>query len=67
MNTWLTQMGYPVIHVSNISESTISLSQERFLLNPTQEKNTSSSPYMYLNLLTILLFLKLVIKAKTYC
>ncbi|XP_014663500.1 PREDICTED: glutamyl aminopeptidase-like [Priapulus caudatus] len=47
MNTWLTQMGYPVVHVTNTSSTTLSLSQERFLLNPMDTSNISESQYQY--------------------
>lgn len=39
MNTWLTQSGYPVVHVTR-NENTIHLHQERFFAGPHQPSET---------------------------
>ena len=42
MKTWMKQMGHPVVTIKRINESTISLSQEQFLLDPTAKPTTPS-------------------------
>ena len=38
----MKQMGHPVVTIKRINESTISLSQEQFLLDPTAKPTTPS-------------------------
>lgn len=44
MDTWTKQMGYPVLDVS-VSETSASLRQQRFVLDPETDANQSSSPF----------------------
>ena len=37
MATWTQQMGYPVIEVTRVSDSSYRLTQRRFLSNPKNE------------------------------
>ena len=37
MNTWMKQMGHPVVTLKWIDERTISLSQNHFLLDPNSK------------------------------
>ena len=51
MDTWTLQMGYPVVTVGDSNAGTASLSQKRFLLDPTQDPSVDppasrfKSPY----------------------
>ncbi|KAM9777325.1 glutamyl aminopeptidase [Neosynchiropus ocellatus] len=46
MDTWTKQMGYPVLHLS-VNETTASLTQKRFLLDPKANPNETPSPFRY--------------------
>ena len=37
MNTWMKQMGHPVVTINRIDDKTISLSQAHFLLDPVSK------------------------------
>ncbi len=49
MKTWTRQMGFPMVTVRRVQTrrgiDTYSLSQTRFLLNPDDQQEPSSSPY----------------------
>ena len=47
MNTWLKQMGYPVVTVTrDYAAKTAKVTQKRFLLNPSQTSDSKyPSPY----------------------
>lgn len=48
MDTWMYQMNYPVITVSQSAAGQMKLTQDRFLNNPRQAGNeTHQSPYGY--------------------
>jgi aminopeptidase N len=42
MNTWMKQMGHPLITVENIDNKTISLTQKQFLIDPNSKPSVSS-------------------------
>jgi aminopeptidase N len=44
MNTWMKQMGHPVVTITRVDDRTITLSQNHFLLDPTS-KSIVNSPY----------------------
>ena len=44
MNTWMKQMGYPVVTIKMINDSTLSLTQNHFLIDPLSQP-TVASPY----------------------
>jgi aminopeptidase N len=44
MNTWMKQMGHPVVTITRVDDRTITLSQNHFLLDPTS-KPIVNSPY----------------------
>ncbi|XP_061600220.1 glutamyl aminopeptidase [Cololabis saira] len=46
MDTWTKQMGYPVLHLS-VSDTQASLTQRRFLLDPTADPTKPISPFGY--------------------
>ena len=46
MDTWTLQMGYPVLHVTKMSETKYKITQERFLKDKTAV-DTSNSPFSY--------------------
>lgn len=45
MNTWIRQMGHPIVNIKRINNTAISLTQKQFLLDPTQQ--SEPSPYGY--------------------
>ena len=49
MDTWILQMGYPVVTVTrNLDAGTAQVTQSRFLLNPGQKPSTIyTSPFSY--------------------
>ena len=49
MDTWILQMGYPVVTVTrNLDAGTAQVTQARFLLDPGQKPSTIyTSPYSY--------------------
>ncbi|XP_053702029.1 glutamyl aminopeptidase [Synchiropus splendidus] len=46
MDTWTKQMGYPVLDLS-VNETSASLTQKRFLLDPKANPNETPSPFGY--------------------
>ncbi|CAK8674728.1 unnamed protein product [Clavelina lepadiformis] len=49
MNTWILQMGYPVVNMKRESTTStnVKLTQERFLLDPNAKLDEPTSPYSY--------------------
>ena len=49
MDTWILQMGYPVVTVTrNMDAGTAQVTQSRFLLDPVQKPSTTyTSPFSY--------------------
>lgn len=47
MDTWTRQMGYPVVNVVRSAPDTFTLTQERFLQDPTAEYDPSESEFGY--------------------
>ncbi len=42
MNTWMKQMGHPVVTIKRINNQAISLSQNQFLLDPSSPPTVAS-------------------------
>lgn len=46
MNTWILQLGYPVVHCSlDTTTNKVSVSQEHFLLDSSKKEQLPESPY----------------------
>ena len=44
MNTWMKQMGYPVVTIKRVDDQTVNITQKQFLIDPTSTP-IISSPY----------------------
>jgi hypothetical protein len=42
MNTWMKQMGHPLITIENVDNKAISLTQKQFLIDPNSKPSVSS-------------------------
>ncbi|XP_012230687.2 putative aminopeptidase-2 [Linepithema humile] len=43
LNTWTTQPGYPVVHIKNVDDKTISLRQERFFFKKYERNSVNAT------------------------
>ena len=42
MNTWMKQMGHPLITIENVDNKAISITQKQFLIDPNSKPSVSS-------------------------